>query len=104
MQMLLLDTAAKSNPNAVWWIKGDGADIVPGLYESVQQKWYGDVDLNDGDLQDSYKQYKTRLDFVAGLGLGSRARSILEDLRMLHQQILSDKEFMIKGVQKNNGQ
>lgn len=62
-------------------------------------KWSGDVDLDDGCLQDVYKKYRQRLDFVAGIGLSTRRErsSIEDDLGVLHGQLLSDKEFVIKG-------
>ena len=68
-QTLLLDSA---NPNATWWIKGDACDLVPGLFESVDIKWSGDVDLNDGKLQQAYRAYKSKLEFVSEIGLKTR--------------------------------
>ena len=90
----------KANPDAMWWIKGDGCDIVPGLCELVQLKWSGDVDLNDGKVQNDYKLYKSKLDFMSGLGLGSRQeRSTNQaDLKVVYQQIRSDNEFATKGT------
>lgn len=89
----------KANPYARWWIKGDGCDIVPGLCESVELKWSGDVDLDDGQVQNAYQHYKSKLDFVSGLGLGGRQgrTTIQDDLKNLYQQIRSDKEIAIKG-------
>ena len=49
---------ARSNPNAWWWLKADGCDLVKGLKESVKLQWSGDVDLNDGCLQKQYDEYK----------------------------------------------
>ena len=68
----MLDAAFKSNPDAVWWIKGDACDVVSGLCESVDSKWSGDVDLNDGEQMREYQVYKTKLEMVATLGLGTR--------------------------------
>lgn len=104
IQVTLLDAAVKAKPHATWWIKGDGCDIVPGLCESVHLKWSGDVDLNDGKVQCDYQQYKSRLDFVSGLGVGTRqSRSIIHgDLSTLHQQLLMDKEFSVKGNRFTN--
>ena len=95
----MLDAAVKANPHATWWIKGDGCDIVAGLCESLQLKWSGDIDLNDGKVQSDYELYKSRLDFVSGLGLGTRQNrsTIHEDLSTLHKQLLTDKEFSVKG-------
>ena len=49
--MAALDELVSLNPNAQWWIKGDGTDIVKGLCQSVSGQWSGDVDLDDGKLQ-----------------------------------------------------
>ena len=35
----------ETNPDACWWIKGDGVDVVKGLFESTKGIWSGDVDL-----------------------------------------------------------
>ena len=47
MQYSVLEEAAHAHPNAWWWIKADGADLLSGLGESVKGEWSGDVDLND---------------------------------------------------------
>lgn len=69
---------------------------MPGLCESVQ-KWSGDVDLNSGELQQSYGAYKLRLKFVSEIGLKSRQERnmILEDLKT---QLIADKDFAISGT------
>lgn len=97
---MLLDSAVKANPGATWWIKGDGCDIIPGICESVQMIWSGDVDLNDGKVQEAYHLYRAKLEFISEIGLkGRQAKgTILEDLNKLHQQLLSDKDFAIKGA------
>ena len=98
--MQLLDTAKNTNPEAYWWIKGDGCDLVPGLGESVAGEWSGDVDLNTGDLQRSYEQYKSKLAIISGVGLGSRqGRAIVkDDLSTIFTQLRSDKSFIIDGM------
>ena len=35
---------AKKNPDAWWWIKADGYDILPGVAESTRGDWTGDID------------------------------------------------------------
>lgn len=60
-------------------------------------KWSGDVDLNDGTLQQSYKDYLSKLKFFAGLGIATRQCSLKEDLVAIHEQLLCDKEFIIQG-------
>lgn len=100
LQTLLLDSAVKANPHAIWWIKGDGCDVVPGVCESVDVKWSGDVDLNTGELQKSYQAYRTELEFISEIGLKSRqARcTVVEDLKKVHHQLLTDKDFTIEGI------
>ena len=61
MQTYVLDEAAKHHPNAWWWLKADGCDVVNGLAESMRGAWSGDVDLNDGELQQQHKAYQDRL-------------------------------------------
>lgn len=98
-----MDAAVKANPEAYWWIKGDGCDLVQGLCESVSGVWSGDIDMNDGSLQCSFDQYKAKLSLISQIGLGSRRgkATIKDDLSLVHKQILSDKEFIIKGnIQK----
>ena len=77
---------------------------MPGLCESVQLKWSGDVDLNNGELQRSYQVYRSKLDFVSGVGLGSRQgrAAIQEDLRKIHHQLLFDKQFAAQGTFKDH--
>ena len=47
----VLDEARKHHPNAWWWVKADGCDLVSGLAESVSEIWHGDVDWNNGELE-----------------------------------------------------
>lgn len=94
-----MDAANKANPGTYWWIKGDGCDVVPGLGESVAGEWSGDVDLNTGDLQHCYEQYKSKLAFISGIGLGSRQEraTVKDDLTTIYTQLRSDKDFISKG-------
>ena len=102
MQTLLLDSASKANPHAIWWIKGDGCDVVPGICESVTLKWSGDIDLNTGELQASYKEYRARLRFIAEIGLKTRQERciVMEDLKKVRQQLVDEKDFAIQGMVK----
>ena len=63
-----------SDPNAWWWIKGDGVDVVKGIGESVKGEWSGDVDLNDGKLDDLFQEYKGALESASRIGLGNSAQ------------------------------
>ena len=94
----MLDAAAKSQPYTKWWIKGDGCDLVSGLTESVRLEWEGDVDLDDGLLQESYDAYIQRLNFLEEIGVGSRSdpASLDKDLKECLQILRADKEFLLK--------
>lgn len=41
----VLDEAVRALPNATWWVKSDGSDVIHGLTESVKKEWSGDVDM-----------------------------------------------------------
>ena len=58
------------NPGVHWWLKGDGTDVVKGLWQSTSGEWAGDVDLNDGRLQRQYSDFKIRMEEVKNLGVG----------------------------------
>ena len=99
-QYSVLDKAKEAHPTASWWIKADGANIVEGLGESTHQKWTGDVDLCDGELQKSYKEYIDRLSFVSGIGLDKRncKNKIEEDLHSAIIAIKKDLDFVTAGM------
>ena len=92
MQVSVLDQAASVHPNSWWWLKADGVDVVPGIGESMRMEWSGDVNLNDGALQQQYSTYIQRLYFVKGLGLDNRSsqQQLLQDLSKLHEELASD--------------
>lgn len=102
MQTLLLNSASKANPHANWWIKGDGADIVPGICESEDLKWSGDVNLNTGELQAFYQAYRSRLKFISEIGLKTRQERciVVEDLKKVRQQLVDEKDFATRGMVK----
>lgn len=87
----MLEAAARKNPGARWWLKGDGCDLVEGLKESMRLQWSGDVDLNTGDLQKEYESYKKSLDFAKNLSLST------PDLEKCSQLLIDDKKFVING-------
>ena len=53
----------------------------------MRMEWSGDVDLNDGALQQQYASYISRLKFIQGIGLGGNQ---LQDLLSLHELLESD--------------
>ena len=90
----MLDEVAQSNPDVWWWLKADGCDITKGLKESVKLKWSGDVDLNDGKLQEQYEQYKKRLELAEKAGV-ERDR-VENDLNEL-QDLVKDLDYINSG-------
>lgn len=94
-QLAVLDEAARSCPNSWWWLKADGCDLVKGLKESVKLQWSGDVDLNDGDLQKQYSEYKNRLQSVERAGLVQD--NACADFKSILQDLTKDLEFIQSG-------
>jgi cell division protein ZapA (FtsZ GTPase activity inhibitor) len=78
----MMKEAFNSDPDVWWWVKGGGADVVKGVGESVRGIWSGDVDLNDGALDDLFLEYQKVLGETAQIGLGQRQHTaaISEDL------------------------
>ena len=98
VQFAILDEAANLIPNANWWIKADGVDIVTGLGESVGGKWTGDVDLNDGKIQQMYTTYSHRLGLVSELGLARReCHEVEENLLETEEAHKDDLSFLCDG-------
>ena len=89
----------QTHPNGRWWLKADGTDIQQGLRESMRNEWSGDVDLGDGKLQDKYSKYAEYLKFVRCIGLNNRSflDNIKEDLQKQTSNLLTEKEFLVKG-------
>lgn len=97
--MSILDRAAVTHPDAWWWVKVNGVDLVHGLGESVNGKWSGDVDLNDGTLQQQYKSYQEQVGFINFCGLKERSchQHLVQDLNRLLEDLLSDIKFIHEG-------
>ena len=86
-QLPVLDEAVRSLP--------DGVDVVSGLGESVKLQWSGDVDLNDGKLDEMHSAYSTRLQFIESIGIVRRQQAdIYEDLTVLESGIIEDLTFL----------
>lgn len=64
--------------------------------ESTTLKWNGDVDLNDGKLQEQYRVYRQQLDFVKTLGLGGKQKTS-EELQKASMDIAGDLDFIHSG-------
>lgn len=87
------------HPEAWWWVKADGCDLVAGLKESVKQEWSGDVDLNDGKVAALHAEYKTRLGFIKAVGTPERKAClvVLADICKLQEDLKDDIVFLISG-------
>ena len=83
------------NPNARWWIKGDGTDVVKGLWESVSGEWSGDIDLNDGKLNQLYKEFQDRLAWMKCIGISDvTSEQIKEQLTKALEDNSADLAFV----------
>ena len=51
LQETALTYAASSHLDSHFWIKADACDVNPGVQESMNHEWAGDVDLNDGQAE-----------------------------------------------------
>ena len=82
--------------------KTDGCDIVKGLKELTKLQWSGDVDLNDGSLQEQYETYRKRLEFVKKLGLIIEHCEVTGQLKRILDDISDDLKFIYSGKNSNN--
>lgn len=69
--MEVLRKAKRVHPDAWWWVKADGCDVVSGSKESVKKEWSGDVDLNNGVVSELHNKYMDSLRFLDAVGVGS---------------------------------
>ena len=62
----------------------------------MRGEWSGDIDLNDGQLQQMFEQYQSRLQFISAIGLDERRDHglILTDLKQENQSLENDLEFL----------
>ena len=97
----LLDEAVKALPDAIWWIKCDGSDVVPGLTESARKQWSGDVDMGDGAVQKQYEEYLKRIEVVNRIGRNlhdhKERMDTLKDLDTIKKSLKSDLSFIPTG-------
>jgi len=66
------------------------------LKESVTLQWSGDVDLNDGSLQEQYDKYRKCLEMAEKAGLNKD--TILDDLEAFLQDLIKDLDFIHSGT------
>jgi len=98
IQTKILEKLAESNPDVYWWLKGDGTDVVKGLWQSASGEWAGDVDLNDGKLQQQYRKYKLRMEEIDSIGLNKPLAETR--FKLSHELVVvrNDLEFVFQGV------
>ena len=98
VQCGVLDQAVKVLPHVNWWIKADGVDVVSGLGDSCGGQWSGDVDLNDGSLQELFDEYTRRCEFVAEIGLvRTEIYEIERDLMQVETYLKDDVGYLCDG-------
>ncbi len=90
----MLESAHLANPDCNWWLKGDGCDVVGGLGESTRLVWSGDVDHNDGAVQEMYQTYRNLLDFIASMT--TITCDTVANLKICSAMLLQEKEFLVK--------
>ena len=102
MQGEILDDAVKALPDAIWWIKSDGSDVIPGLTESVRREWSGDVDLGDGIVQTQHKDYLERIEVVNQISRNLHdckdRQETLKDLKAIKKSLANDLTFIPTGT------
>ena len=85
-------------PDADWWIKADGVDVVPGISESVQKQWSRDVNLADGAINQTHDAYlKCLKSKNIGLGPQNGHLQIQQDLIQLELDLTDDISFLSSG-------
>ena len=97
--MKVLNALAAASPGGWFWIKGDGTDVVKGLWESTRGQWGGDVNLNDGKLESLRYEYDKRMKWIEGLSLNKGdIDAIKEDQKAGVEFLQSDINFVHSGL------
>lgn len=100
--MATLDKACTLHPQAKWWIKGDGCDLVSSFEKSLRQEWNGDVDLGNGELQQLYRTYQDRLKMIENLTMnvfvGEKKQDIVKTLKEEEETLRGDIVFITHGM------
>lgn len=86
IQVKTLDEAHKLLPNASWWIKADGCDVITSL---GRREWNGDIDIGDGTCQRVHQDYLNRLGDMARLKADVFDSSIKQDIIHLLNKVLT---------------
>ena len=94
----MLDEAARHHPDSWWWLKADGCDVITELSKSTRGVWSGDVDWNDGALQDQFKLYKDRLSRVTDIKLSNDRERLLRQLAAIAHELQEDLVYLHTGI------
>lgn len=97
---MLHKAVSLSSDTTWWWIKGDGCDVVKGIWESTRGVWSGDVDLNDGKLKSFQQKYQQQIEWCNGIGLMARSSpdKIKGDLNTALLSTDSELDFITSGT------
>ena len=102
MQVMNLEESHLAHPNTTWWIKADGCDVVKGLFEShVEHHWAGDVDLNDGALDDQHSKYMEKVALIEKIRSGSTpclTPSSIQSAQRILSYLNDEVEFINAGI------
>lgn len=72
--------------------------MVKGLWQSVSGEWAGDVDLNDGKLQQVYTDLQESMKWINSIGLNSsNVNCTKKDLQKALDTLSSDLSFISTG-------
>ena len=94
--MATLDEASRLHPNARWWIKADGCDIICGLEESLRLEWNGDVEFGTSEVQVLYKMYRDRLTLLDWIATDT---SVDENRQFIVNTLLHEKCTISKDIE-----
>ena len=83
-----LDKAAELMPNCPWRIKADRCKVIPGVRDSVNEKWSSDINKNGGLLD---QKHSKRQAIISSVGIECHKRpKMLVEMTKLNNQIKED--------------
>ena len=94
----MLEKLISLSPDACWWIKGDGTDVVKGLWQSASGEWSGDVDLNDGKLHQQFVTLCERKERINRIGMQESLEAIRTELTSVVDTVKEDLHFITSGM------
>ena len=94
--MATLDEASRVHPNARWWIKADGCNIISGLEESTRLEWNGDVDFGTSEVQVLHKLYCDRLNCLDKIVADT---SVDANRQLVVHTLIDEKHTMSKDIE-----